>query len=201
MLSGSSVPTHHSCSAFVRAVSDVPAQIRQIVPLLADDAVLWLEYPKKSSKRYRSDLSQMHGWQPLGDLGFEAVRQVSIDGDWSALRFRRTEHIATLRRQDSMAMSDQGKRRVADRRAGDGRLSSIWHGPEDEDGNPHRKAADSHREDFREQQPDQDPNEGLHECHHDQHAARINRGRPWGASGDRCGRMVLWLNDWTGRQR
>ncbi len=105
---------------FVRAVSDVPAQIQQIVPLLADDAVLWLAYPKKSSKRYRSDLSQMHGWQPLGDLGFEAVRQVSIDGDWSALRFRRTEHIATLRRQDSMAMSDQGKRRVADRRAGDG---------------------------------------------------------------------------------
>lgn len=104
---------------FVRAVSDLPARVQQIVPLLADDAVLWLAYPKKSSKRYQSDLSQMHGWQPLGDLGFEAVRQVSIDSDWSALRFRRTEHIATMRRQDSMALSDQGKQRVADRRARD----------------------------------------------------------------------------------
>ena len=102
---------------FVQAASDVVAQAQLIVPLLADDALLWLAYPKKSSKRYRSDLSQMHGWQPLGDLGFEAVRQVSIDSDWSALRFRRTQHIATLRRQELMAMSDLGKRRVAHRPA------------------------------------------------------------------------------------
>lgn len=101
--------------AFVRTGSDVAALAHGVVPVLADDAVLWLAYPKKSSKRYRSDLSQMQGWHPLGALGFEAVRQVSIDSDWSALRFRRTEHIRTLRRQASMAMSEQGRQRVAGR--------------------------------------------------------------------------------------
>jgi len=102
---------------FVRSACDVAALAQLVVPVLASDAVFWLAYPKKSSKRYRSDLSQMHGWQPLGDLGFESVRQISIDGDWSALRFRRAEHIAALRRQSSMAMSDHGKERVAQRRA------------------------------------------------------------------------------------
>ena len=104
---------------FVRMTGDVVDRAPLVVPALADDAVLWFAYPKKSSKRYRSDISQMQGWQPLGDLGFEAVRQVSIDADWSALRFRRAEQIATLRRQESMAMSAQGKQRVAQRRGDD----------------------------------------------------------------------------------
>ena len=102
---------------FVRAARDVAAHAQRVVPVLADDAVLWFAYPKKSSKRYRSDLSQMQGWQPLGDRGFEAVRQVSIDADWSALRFRAGQHIATLRRQESMAMSEPGRQRIAQRGA------------------------------------------------------------------------------------
>ncbi|MDQ3709283.1 MAG: hypothetical protein M3387_08310 [Actinomycetota bacterium] len=104
---------------FVRMTGDVVDRAPLVVPALADDAVLWFAYPKKSSRQYRSDVSQMQGWQPLGDLGFEAVRQVSIDADWSALRFRRTERIATLRRRQSMAMSAQGKQRVAQRREND----------------------------------------------------------------------------------
>jgi len=103
--------------AFVQAAAEVAEQAPLVAPTLADDAVLWFAYPKKASKRYRSDLSQMQGWQPLGNLGFEAVRQVSIDEDWSALRFRRTQHIASLRRQESMAMSAEGRRRVAGRSA------------------------------------------------------------------------------------
>ena len=99
---------------------ELAADVETLAPLvaaaLADDAVLWFAYPKKASKRYRSDVSQMQGWQPLGDLGLEAVRQVSIDADWSALRFRPARDISTLRRQASMAMSTQGKQRVAERR-------------------------------------------------------------------------------------
>ena len=33
------------------------------------------------------------GWPVLGAAGFEPVRMVAIDADWSALRFRRVEHI------------------------------------------------------------------------------------------------------------
>jgi hypothetical protein len=103
--------------AFVRQASDVARLAPLVADGIADDAVLWFAYPKKASKRYRSDVSQMQGWQPLGDLGFEAVRQVSVDADWSGLRFRRTQHIATLRRQESMALSAEGRQRVAQRQA------------------------------------------------------------------------------------
>ncbi len=97
---------------FVRSQADVRRRANQLGRALADDAVLWLAYPKKASKRYASDLSQMEGWQALGDLGFEAVRQVAIDADWSALRFRRVEDIDQMERSPSMALSERGKRRV-----------------------------------------------------------------------------------------
>ena len=98
---------------FVRSQADVRRRANQLGRALADDAVLWLAYPKMVSKRYVSDLSQMEGWQPLGDLGFEAVRQVAIDVDWSALRFRRVEDIDQMERSPSMALSERGKRRVS----------------------------------------------------------------------------------------
>jgi hypothetical protein len=37
----------------------------------------------------------------------------AIDEDWSALRFRRVEHIKTLKRDPSRAATEQGKARVA----------------------------------------------------------------------------------------
>ena len=97
---------------FVRSQADVRRRANQLGRALADDAVLWLAYPMMASKRYVSDLSQMEGWQPLGDLGFEAVRQVAIDADWSALRFRRVDDIDRMDRSPSMALSERGKRRV-----------------------------------------------------------------------------------------
>ncbi len=46
----------------------------------------------------------------LGAAGFEPVRMVAIDEDWSALRFRRVEHIKKMTR--SFAMTDAGKEKV-----------------------------------------------------------------------------------------
>ena len=75
------------------------------------DAVLWIAYPKKSSKRYRADFDRDRGWDVLGAAGFEPVRQVAVDADWSALRFRRVAHVKTLTRAKAMAVSEEGKRR------------------------------------------------------------------------------------------
>lgn len=77
---------------------------------LADDAVLWFAYPKKSSKSYKTDINRDNGWQPLGDAGYEPVRQIAIDDDWSALRFRAVGNIKSLTR--GFAMSAEGKRRT-----------------------------------------------------------------------------------------
>ena len=45
--------------------------------------------PKGTSKRYKSEIHRDTGWQAIGQAGFEPVRAVAIDEDWSALRFRR----------------------------------------------------------------------------------------------------------------
>lgn len=55
--------------------------------------LLWFAYPKGTSKKYKCDFNRDDGWEPLRKLGFDTVRQVAIDEDWSALRFRRVEFI------------------------------------------------------------------------------------------------------------
>jgi len=53
------------------------------------------------------------GWNVLGAAGFEGVRMVAIDEDWSALRFRRAEFIKTMKRDSKYAMSKAGKKKAA----------------------------------------------------------------------------------------
>jgi hypothetical protein len=102
--------------AFVLAFVPTAAALADVAPKVAgalvDDGVLWLAYPKKSSKRYQSDLSRDDSWQPLGRLGMEPVRQVAVDANWSALRFRRAEHIAQLKRDPSRLLSAEARRRT-----------------------------------------------------------------------------------------
>lgn len=62
------------------------------MPRLAEDALLWIAYPKKSGK-IRSDISRDNGWELVFAAGYEPVTQVAIDDDWSALRFRKSEAI------------------------------------------------------------------------------------------------------------
>lgn len=76
------------------------------------DAVLWIAYPKKSSKKYSCEFNRDTGWGVLGEAGYEGVRMVAIDEDWSALRFRRVEHIKSLTRNRTMAISDAGRKRT-----------------------------------------------------------------------------------------
>lgn len=57
------------------------------------DAILWFAYPKGTSKKYRCDFNRDSGWTVLRGHGFDSVRMVAIDEDWSALRFRKLEFI------------------------------------------------------------------------------------------------------------
>jgi hypothetical protein len=98
--------------AFVRNCAEIEATAPKLVAALADDALVWLAYPKKSSKRYQSDIGRDDSWAALGRLGFEAVRQVALDDDWSALRFRPAEHIKTMKRDPSRALSKTGRART-----------------------------------------------------------------------------------------
>jgi hypothetical protein len=97
--------------AFAQRQAQVDALATRLVPRLADDAVFWIAYPKGTSTRFRCEFNRDTGWTAIGTAGFEPVRQVAIDEDWSALRFRRTTHIKALTRRESMLRSPEGKAR------------------------------------------------------------------------------------------
>jgi hypothetical protein len=78
---------------FVTSRDQVARTVPGVVAQAPGDATLWFAYPKGSSKNYRSDLKRDVGWEPLAEAGFRPVRQVAVDADWSALRFRRTEFV------------------------------------------------------------------------------------------------------------
>jgi hypothetical protein len=98
--------------AFVRTCSEIEHVAGSVVTSVGTDGVLWFAYPKQSSTRYRSDISRGDSWAVLGRMGFEGVRQVAIDDDWTALRFRRAEQIRTMARNPSRTISDEGRVRV-----------------------------------------------------------------------------------------
>ena len=77
-----------------------------------EDPIIWFAYPKASSKNLMCEFNRDNGWDAVGNAGFEGVRQVSIDDDWSALRFRRVDHIKKMKRNAKMAISKAGKART-----------------------------------------------------------------------------------------
>jgi hypothetical protein len=79
--------------AFVVNQTELDRLSAAIVAKATGDAVLWFAYPKGTSKRYSCDFNRDKGWDVLRASGFDSIRQVAIDEDWSALRFRRNEFI------------------------------------------------------------------------------------------------------------
>ena len=69
-------------------VIEIEQFISTIYQKLKGDAVIWLCYPKMTSKNYKCDFNRDSGWISLGKYNLEPVRQVAIDDDFSALRFR-----------------------------------------------------------------------------------------------------------------
>jgi hypothetical protein len=85
--------------AFVTRQSEVDALIPKVVAKTTSDAILWFAYPKGTSKRYTCDFNRDTGWDALRAAGFDTVRAVAIDEDWSALRFRRIAFIKSSTRR------------------------------------------------------------------------------------------------------
>jgi hypothetical protein len=79
--------------AFVQTLAEVESAAAHLLPAAIGDATVWFAYPKASSKRYQCEFNRDTGWAAVQALGFDTVRAVAIDEDWSALRFRRVEFI------------------------------------------------------------------------------------------------------------
>ena len=98
--------------AFVKTQKEVDTISKAIAKKTQGDAIIWFAYPKGTSKKYQCDFNRDSGWDVIGQAGFEPVRQVAIDEDWSALRFRRVEFIKSMTRRESFAMTKQGKAKI-----------------------------------------------------------------------------------------
>lgn len=93
------------------ANSELQAAALSVVGFLKNDGLFWLCYPKKNSKVYKgSNCSRETVTGLLASHGYEPVRQVAVDDDWSALRFRKTEHIKKMTR--NFAVTEEGKKRT-----------------------------------------------------------------------------------------
>jgi hypothetical protein len=101
---------------FVTTLAEVAQATAQLTRIAQDDAVVWMVYPKGTSKKYTCEFNRDTGWAALGEAGYEPVRQVAIDEDWSALRFRRVEHIKTMKRNPEGAISTAGRKKAREQR-------------------------------------------------------------------------------------
>ncbi len=99
--------------AFVATQQALDEACRALLQMQGPDPLLWIAYPKQSSKRLRCEFNRDSGWSVLAAAGFEPVRMVAIDDDWSALRFRSVEHIKQLTREPQRALTARGKARTA----------------------------------------------------------------------------------------
>jgi len=88
-----SVPETGFLLAFVTRKFEVDALAAEVESRAKGDAVVWFAYPKGTSKKLKCDFNRDTGWDALNAFGFETVRAVSIDEDWTGLRFRRREFI------------------------------------------------------------------------------------------------------------
>jgi len=75
--------------AFARDAAELDKVADVCLPCMAEGAVLWFAFPKLSSKTIKSDINRDKLADLLALRHLLPNRNVAIDDDWSALRFRR----------------------------------------------------------------------------------------------------------------
>lgn len=73
--------------AFVSSWDEFLQFLTKSLASIAHDSVLWVAYPKQSSK-IKTDINRDILWQTAEPYGITAVSAISIDDTWSALRLR-----------------------------------------------------------------------------------------------------------------
>lgn len=73
--------------AFFDSVAEVEAMAPRILAEMPPDGLLWIAYRTGQADGQSSGLDGDTGWSPLEGAGWNPVRQVALDEDWSALQF------------------------------------------------------------------------------------------------------------------
>jgi len=72
---------------FARNKKELDALAPKAAAALKPDSILWLSFPKGSSK-IQTDLTRDKGWEILQSLGLKWITLVSINENWSAFALR-----------------------------------------------------------------------------------------------------------------
>ena len=101
----------HFILLFVKKQERLKTLVESLAPHLEGDALVWVAYPKKTSKQFKSDIHRDIAWEVMGQHDMEGVRIISIDEDWSALRFRKVDFIKTMKRK-SRILTEKGHKKA-----------------------------------------------------------------------------------------
>jgi hypothetical protein len=71
--------------------------LKEVFSALHPESKLWISYPKTTSKIV-SDLNRDASWEILSKNDYEAVRQVTLDHVWTAMRFKKLDQIPNRNR-------------------------------------------------------------------------------------------------------
>jgi hypothetical protein len=73
---------------FVKDQAQLAKELKKVLPLIKDDVVCWIYYPKGTSK-IQTDLTRDKGWDELLKQDLQWVNLISFDDTWSAFGMRK----------------------------------------------------------------------------------------------------------------
>lgn len=73
--------------AFVNEKAELDKLMPRLRRALADESMLWISFPKGSSK-IQTDLTRDKGWDALKGADLRLINLISVDEMWSAFAFR-----------------------------------------------------------------------------------------------------------------
>jgi hypothetical protein len=83
---------------FVNNSQEVMEWMPKVIPLLNEDALFWITYPKQSSKT-RTDINRDSLFTLIQNIStYRPVSNIAIDDTWSALRLREKEKVKTKKK-------------------------------------------------------------------------------------------------------
>ena len=72
---------------FVKDKAQMEKELKQVLPLVKNDVLFWIYYPKGSSK-IQTDLTRDKGWEELLKQDLQWINLISFDETWSAFGMR-----------------------------------------------------------------------------------------------------------------
>jgi hypothetical protein len=76
---------------FVKDRAQLEKELKKVLPLVKDDTLCWIFYPKGTSK-IQTDLTRDNGWDELRKTNLQWINLISFDETWSAFGLRQKKY-------------------------------------------------------------------------------------------------------------